>query len=337
MVGPWAFTQEQRGDWEMVTCYRLDTGDLVWSQRHETRYHSTIGGDGPRATPTVANGQIFTLGATGTVSCIELNGELVWRRDLVAEMDASLLEWGNSCSPLIYGDQVIVSVGGTGQALCALSIDDGSTSWCAGDDVASYCSPSLLELDGHEQIVILQASSVAGYDPIKGVQIWSSPWSNAQPNVAQPLKVSANQILVSSGYGVGSKLFSLKYGDPWQVTEEWRSPRMKAKFTNLVIVDSYVYGLDDGTLSCLSLADGSRVWRGQRYGHGQVLLVGRTLLVLAENGEVALVRASPDQFDELTRFTAIEGKTWNSPTLAGTKLLVRNGQAAACYELALQP
>ncbi|MCB1042313.1 MAG: PQQ-like beta-propeller repeat protein [Acidobacteria bacterium] len=332
IAGPLAFTMEQRGEEEVVTCYDLQTGTLFWSTVNQAHYGNTIGGTGPRATPTIYGGRIYTHGAMGLLQCLDLQGQVIWRRQLLT--DDAVIEWGTSCSPLIFDNQVIVSVGGEGRALCAFSLIDGSDLWCSGDDGASYSSPTAFDLAQRTQIVILQSSSVAGYDPHGGGVLWQFPWSDQQPNVSQPMRINDHQILVSSGYGVGSALLDIQSsGDQLTVTETWRSPRMKAKFTHLVKVDDYVYGLDDGTLTCISLADGERVWRGKRYGHGQILLLGEYILVLSERGALAQVTASPDKYEEIGSFQALEGKTWNTMAYADGLVLVRNSHEAACFRL----
>ncbi len=168
--------------------------------------------------------------------------------------------------------------------------------------------------------------------------LWNYPWSREQPNVSQPLPLPPDRLLVSSGYGVGSKLLVIS-GDPetgMKAEPLWESPRLKAKFAHYVAHQGYVYGLDDGVLVCLDPATGERCWKRGRYGHGQLLLVGDLLLIQAENGEVVLVEPDPAEHRELGRFIAFRRKTWNVPTLAGRFLLVRNDREAALYELALR-
>jgi outer membrane protein assembly factor BamB len=150
-----------------------------------------------------------------------------------------------------------------------------------------------------------------------------------------PLLFGGDEILVSSGYGTGSaRLHIARNTDgTWTAQEVWRANKMKAKFTNLVRVGDFVYGLDDGVLACLDARDGTLRWRDGKYRHGQVILVGALLLLMAEEGDMVLLDPQPDGRHELTRFTALAGKTWNPPALAGRYLLVRNDVEAACYRL----
>jgi outer membrane protein assembly factor BamB len=152
--------------------------------------------------------------------------------------------------------------------------------------------------------------------------------------VAQPLVLPGDRVLLSAGYGVGSKLLHVtREAEALRATLVWESLRMKAKFTNLVVHEGFVYGLDEGVLVCLDLSNGERRWKSGRYGHGQVILAGDLLLVQTEEGDVVLVEPRPDSHRELARLSVFSQKTWNPPALAGRFLLLRNDAEAACYEL----
>ncbi len=186
--------------------------------------------------------------------------------------------------------------------------------------------------------MMVNFQSVVGHDPATGRVLWRFGWTGDQPKVPQPIPMPPDRLLIAAGYGVGCQLLALQTSgnEDLDIKRVWESRVIKPKFSNLVVRDGLAYGLDDGkSLICMDLADGRRVWRGGRYGHGQVLLVDDVLLILAESGEVALVAAKKEGFEELTRFQAIEGKTWNTPALSGRRLLVRNAEEAACYELPL--
>ena len=332
-----AVTQEQRGNREMVVAYSLADGSPRWSHGDEAHYESTIAGEGPRATPTISRGRVFTLGSTGLLNCLDLEtGKPIWRRDIAADNDSPPPDFGRSSSPLVVDDLVIVSAGGpSGRSLVAYQRESGEPAWRAGDDLASYSSPIVATLAGVRQIVVLNQSSVAGHDPATGRVLWNHPWPRTAPTVAIPLVVSENRVLLSAGYGVGSRLLQIsRDGDAVNHTLVWESPRLKAKFANPVLHDGFVYGLDDGVLVCLDLATGERRWKSGRYGHGQTLLVANRLIVQTEDGELILVEASPETHREIARFTVFQQKTWNPPALAGRYLLLRTDTEAVCYELA---
>jgi len=341
VAGGIAVTQEQRGPDEMVVAYRLATGEILWTHSDPERYETTIAGIGPRATPTVADGRVYTLGATGILNALDLaTGQRFWTRNIVEDNKTVNPEWGRSGSPLVVDDVVVVSAGGSaGRSLVAYDRGTGERAWSDGDDFCGYSSPYPTTLAGVPQILIFNRGSVVAHDPSTGQVLWSFPWPPEQPNVAQPLPLPGDRLLVSSGYGIGSKLLRVvrregEDGEPRLDTELiWESPRLKAKFTNPVLHDGYVYSLDDGTMVCLDPETGERRWKRGRYGHGQVLLVGDLLIVTTERGDVVLVETDPDEHVELGRVKAVEGRLWNPPALAGRYLLVRNDREAVCYEL----
>jgi outer membrane protein assembly factor BamB len=331
-----AVTQEQDGPLERVLACDPRTGRTLWSHDETARYSTVIAGTGPRATPTLHEGRVFVMGATGLLTGLELaTGRRLWTRDVLRDNGAALPDWGKSCSPLVVDGRVIVSAGGaSGRSLVAYDAESGGRAWSAGSDRSSYSSPVLLNLAGRPQVVILNQASVAGYDPKSGAALWEQPFPGGQPNVAAPIRLADDRLLVSVGYGVGSKAYRIAdTGAGLQAALAWETPHLKSKFANLVVHGGYVYGLDDGILTCLDPSTGERRWKAGRYGHGQVLLVGDLLLLQTEDGEIVLLDPSPEGQRELTRFRVLDGKTWNPPALAGRLLLVRNDREAAAYEL----
>ena len=341
VVGNDAVTQEQRGELEMVVCYDLKTGQERWRHSDKTRYETTLAGIGPRATPTIEKNRVYTLGATGILNCLDLRtGRRIWSQDIIESHNAKMNHWGMSGSPLIIDSLVVVSAGGPARrSLVAYHQESGRLVWGGGEDPAGYSSPMITRLAGVPQILIFNRANVASHDPVTGSLLWEHPWPEGVECVAQPVPLPGDRVFVSSGYGIGCKLFQIFRNEKGnlEATLVWETTRLKAKFTNVVHRGGYLYGLDDGVLVCLDLTDGQRAWKRGRYGHGQVILVGDILIVQAESGEIALVEADPNRFKELSRFPALRGKTWNNPALAGSYLLVRNHREAACYELPLDP
>ena len=336
IVGDFAVTQEQHGEQEAVVCYKTTTGEVRWVHLDSGRYFTTLGGLGPRATPTIDDGKVFTVGATGILNCLKLStGELVWSVNILKDNGASPPEWGVAGSPLVVDGKVIVSPGGReDKSLVAYDRETGEKVWAAGSDVAHYSSPVLATLGGVEQVLILNAGTLASHRLEDGEILWEYPWDGKFPNVALPIVLDGDRVLASSGYGVGSHLIQIKVNeDKFFANEIWRTLHMKAKFTNIIEVDGYVYGIDDGQMACLNLDRGRREWKEGRYGHGQEILVQDVLLITTETGEVLLLDPSPEESRELTRMQVFESKTWNPPALAGDYLLVRNDREAACYRL----
>lgn len=344
IVGNYAVTQEQRGDNELVVCYELATGKPVWYHADKARFDEVLAGVGPRSTPTIADGRVYTMGALGLLNCLDgSTGKVIWSHDVPKETGADTPDlkpqWGKTCSPLVVDDAVIVSAGGPdGKSLVAYDRTTGKLLWSVGDDPASYSSPHLATLAGQRQIVIINRESVAGHDPADGRMLWHFKWPQPYPKCAQPLVTGDDTLLVSAGYGLGSALLKVARGEEGnfsveQVWNERNLKNLKSKFADMILLDGMVYALDDGVLACLEAETGKRRWKGGRYGHGQLLLVGNLLIVQAESGELALVEPNPKSFQELGRIPALDGKTWNNPAISGRKLLVRNHEQAICYEL----
>lgn len=336
--GNHAVTQEQRGEEEMVVAYDLPTGKELWSHADQARYNTIIAGEGPRATPTIVSNRVYTLGATGILNCLDLaTGARIWFKDIIKDNQATVNGWGVSGSPLVVDQLVVVNAGGpNGRSLVAYNTATGDFVWGGGDAGADYSSPLPATLAGVRQILIFGAR-VAAHDLASGEVLWDYPWPGGHPHIAVPVILPGDRVLISSGYGTGSELLQIQQAadGQWSATRIWKSIRLKAKFTNVVYRDGFIYGLDDGILVCLDAADGTLKWKEGRYGHGQMILTGALLLVAAESGDMVLVEPVPEEPRELTRFTALHGKTWNPPALAGEYLVVRNDKEAACYRLPL--
>ncbi len=348
-VNGFAVTMEQRGEKELVTCYEVETGKLRWSRGVQARHETVLGFVGPRSTPTIHDGKVYALGATGVLHCLDgATGETVWTKNLMqefgvtVEQDLKNVAWGRAGSPLVVDDWVVVPAGGpTGEAVSLVAYNrlDGREVWRGGERQISYASPALATLAGVRQIVIVNEDTVSGHDVKNGETLWSYPWagdSGANATASQAVVLEGDRVYVSKGYGGGSLMLHVTRNGSWAVEEVWRdSSLLKTKLTNIAVKDGYAFGLSDGILECVALDDGTRQWKKGRYGHGQILLVGDALLVLSESGELALVEAASERYRELGRIQAINGQTWNNLCLYGPYLLVRNSEEAACYQLPL--
>ena len=332
---------EQRGESELVACHDLLTGDLIWTHADKSHFESVIAGEGPRSVPTLVDGRVYTLGPSGILNCLDLiDGAVIWSKNILAENESSAPGWGVSCSPLVTDGKVIVSAGGDhGRSLVAYDATAGGRVWSSGDDGAGYSSPVLANIDGVAQILIFNDPGVKAHDLTTGEILWAYDWERGHPHIVMPIVLPDGRVLISSGYGTGSHLIQVSH-DPagsWSATLIWKSKRLKSKFANMIVRNGYIYGLDDGIFVCLELDSGNLQWKRGRYGHGQLILVGDLLLVMAENGDLVLLEPSAEEHRELSRFAVLDGKTWNPPALAGEYLLVRNDKEAACYRLPIQP
>ena len=216
--------------------------------------------------------------------------------------------------------------------LAAFDISSGELVWRAGDYRSSYASPVVATLAGKLQVVAFQQKSIDGYEIESGEILWSFPIGNSQGNCASPL-ILDDTVITSSGYGYGTHRIQITAKDGGFGAEEmWHTRKLKAKFANMVIKDGFLYGLNEGRLVCLDLADGEARWRGSNFGHGQLLGVGDHLIVQKERGGVSIVEMNPEEESVVTAFDALDHRTWNNPVVAGRILLVRNDREAIAFE-----
>jgi len=372
VVGEHAATLEQRGDEEIVACYDVETGRCEWAVGVAARHATVLGGVGPRSTPTIFEGVVYAHGATGWLHAIRgSDGELLWRTHILddlgidREAHAAAVAWGRAASPLVTPQWVIVPAGGPRDggpvSLAVYERATGRLATTLGDEQISYASPVLVECDGRPLVLNVNESRVVAYDlpaaddppgpakPPAGTPVFAFDWpghsdsdaSCSQAHLLPAAEAAGNgrRVFVSKGYGVGCAVVAVSpeadgEGGAWRVEPLWhKQGSLKTKFANVVFRDGHAYGLSDGILECVRLSDGRRAWKRGRYHQGQVLRIDDVLLVVAESGEVALVECSPEGFNELCRFEAIRGQTWNNPAVSGDRLLVRNAQEAACYRI----
>ena len=335
-----AYTQEQRGAEELVSCYDLLSGELRWAHADPVRFSQWQSGDGPHATPTVVDGRVYAYGATGLLNCLDaLTGAAIWKRSVLEEHQLSNLEWGLSASPLVVGDRVVVSGGKEkGAVLFAYDRFTGAPLWKGGVDSATYASPIAVTLAGREIILASHARALTAHDPATGEVLMEYAWGmDKAPKASQPVVIGEDRVLVSAGYGMGCLMLQIKPAGPNKLEAEelWSHLKLKTQFNSVAQRGEHLYGLDDGRLSCLEVASGERLWKEGRFGSGQSLLVDDLVIVQSESGAVYLAAAQPSGYEELGRVEALSSKTWNHPVLAGRYLLLRNDREAVCYELAV--
>lgn len=335
--GGLVYTQEQRGDDELVAAYDVSTGEPVWQHRDTARFWESNGGPGPRGTPTLAGDRVYAFGATGILNALDAgDGGVVWSRNVASDLGAEVPYWGFASSPLVV-DDLLVIVAAAGR-LAAYDLATGDPRWTGPDGGQGYSSPHLLTIDGVAQVVLLSGAGATSVAPADGTPLWQHAWG---AGIVQPALAADGDLLINEGDATGGlaiRRLAITHGtDGWGVEERWTSRGLKPYFNDFVVHEGHAYGFDGSILSCIDLGNGERAWKGGRYGHGQLLLLADqdVLLVVSEDGELALVSATPDGYTELARVPALDGKTWNHPALIGELLLVRNGQEMVAFRLRL--
>jgi outer membrane protein assembly factor BamB len=336
VIGDRLFTQEQRDKNEAVDCLDAATGREIWVHEDKDRYWDSQGGAGPRGTPVFDGGRIYSLGATGILNCLDAaTGELKWTRKIADDAKTTVPMWGYSGSPLVVGDLVIVYAGGGDKGLAAYHATNGEPAWTAPTGTLGYSSPQLVSIGGENQVLSFDDSGVIAVDPATGAVRWRHDAPSHGWRAVQPHLFGDRQVLFGSE-DLGLVLVGLtKAEQAWTATQRWTTKNLKPAYNDFVVLDGSIYGFDGGIFCCVDAKTGERHWKGGHYGHGQVLLLTdqRLLLVLSETGEVVLLAANPQKLEELGKFQALEGKTWNNPAIAHGRLYVRNDQEMACYQL----
>jgi outer membrane protein assembly factor BamB len=331
------YTQEQRGNDEVVSCYNLATGQPVWRHRDAARFYESNAGAGPRGTPTLSNGRVYTFGATGILNALDgRNGSVVWSRNAATDTKTKVPTWAFASSPLVVGDVVIVATAG---ALAAYDVSTGNQRWLGPPTGrGGYSSPHLATIGGTAQVLLVNGEGAMSVNPADGTLLWKHAWEG--DSIVQPAVTADGDVLIGSGSGLGSEVGVLRIAvahgsGGWTTKERWTSIGLKPYFNDFVLHKDLAFGFDGSDIACIDLNTGERKWKGGSYGHGQIVLLPDQdlLLVVSEEGELALVKATSDQFTELARFKAIAGKTWNHPVLVGDILLVRNSEEMAAFRV----
>ncbi len=343
VAGPFAFTQEQRGPNEVVACYEVATGNEVWTQQREARFDEPMGGPGPRATPTLADGAVFVTSASGMLQRLKAStGEVVWQQDFKSLSGrAAPPMWGYAASPLVTNSLVIIYAGGAGdKGIMGFDAASGQPKWSVACGPESYSSPQLSKVLGEDTLLMLTNDGLLLLDPATGKVRLNYEWKFQGYRALQPTVIGEDVILLPTPMSEGTRAIRVsKKGEQLAAEELWTSKQLRTDFSELIAHHGYLYGIDGSLFSCIDLKTGTRAWKGGRYGKGQALLLESSdqILIAAEDGRIVLLQSDPAAHKEITSFQALQGKTWNHPALVGDKLLVRNATEAACYALPVVP
>lgn len=325
------------GDEEAEWVVALDTADgsTIWKVRSGDLLENEYG-NGPRATPTVTGGRIYTHGATGSLVCLDAaTGERIWGFNTLEKFGGENADFGLSASPAVFGGMLVVVVGaGDGKSLVALSKATGDVLWTSLDDIAGYSTPVYIVVDGVPQIVVLMGKAVVAVSPDDGRELWRFPWETTlDANVATPI-YHEGKLFISTGYGTGCGLFALSAPGGVPAAELlWKSKDMKNYFSTCVLLDGYLYGFNNTLFTCMEFETGDVQWRERGFNRGSLLAADGKLIIYGERATLALAEASPEQYQEISNVEVLDGKTWTVPTLAHGKLFVRNEEEMVCLDL----
>jgi outer membrane protein assembly factor BamB len=326
-------------DSEIVECLEADSGKPKWKFAYPTRYSDGFGkGDGPRAAPLIDGKRVYTLGAEGTLHCIDLEkGEKVWEHALLREYKGRRSFFGVGTSPIVEGDLLIVNVGGTKSGIVAFNKETGKEQWRATNHEASYSSPVAATIDGTRYVFFFTREGIVALNPADGAVRFSRQWrsrNSASVNAAAPL-VLDDHLLVSASYDTGALLLKLTRDKPQEV---WKSDEvLSSHYASMVRQGDYVYGFDGrqetgARLRCIDWKAGKVQWTKEGFGCGTIILADGNLIILTEAGELVLVEASPKEYHEKAR-AAVLRATRAPIALSDGRLFARNNERVICLNL----
>ncbi len=335
VAGDRLYTMDSDGTTEYVLALEAGSGKEVWRVAAGPELIDPMG-NGPRTTPTLDGGTVYAMGSHGRLLALKAaDGAKIWEVDLPQAFGAKRPTWGYSGSPLIDGDLLILEVGGKeGRGVVAFEKDTGKIRWGALDGDAAYSSPAVMTIGGIKQYVVTRRAGPQTVAlRLDGSVLWTHPGPFSV--IASALFIPPDKVYVSGGDDAGAVLMRIKTeGGKATVEELWKTRTMKNHFNNAVLVGEHLYGFDNATFKCLSVATGEPAWALRGLGKGSLLVAdGNLLIVLSDTGTLLLVEATPAAYTELARFQAMEGKAWTAPTLANGRLYLRDHDEIVALEM----
>jgi outer membrane protein assembly factor BamB len=329
---------------EYVVCLDADDGEQLWRVKTGGYYQEKQGGDGPRSTPLVDGEIVYVLSAEGTLHALAADtGGKIWQKSLVEEFASKVPRWGFSTSPLVEGDLLFVEVGGikgnilvnmvvkraAGTTVAAIDKKTGRTVWTSLKDKMSYSSPIAYMVNGARQVAFFTAYALVGLSPKDGRLLWRFPWKTRYDvSAATPVFVAPDRIFISSG-GNGAVVRIKEDG----VEEVWKNREMKNHFGTSVHLDGYLYGFDESILKCIDVQTGEEKWKTRGYAKGTLIAADGHLIVLGEQGNLGLVEATPERFDERAGAQVMNARCWTVPSLAEGILYLRDETEIVAVDL----
>ena len=337
------FTMYRRGDQEVVVALDAATGATAWEHAYDAPFSSEYdmqNGPGPHATPLVTGGRVFAVGATGVLQALDQGtGRPLWRRDLIREFGVTPRPTGYTCSPIAYGDTVILFVGGKGQAVVAFRQSDGRVAWQGGDFRNSASSPLLIDVAGESQLVAFLYDEITGFDPRDGRLLWRHPHVTEYGlNVSLPLWGDDGLLFLSAAYGGGSRVLRVtREAGRSSVEELWHSRLMRLHFGNALRLGDFVVGssgdFGPAPLTAIDVKTGQLLWRNRSLARASLLRAGERLILLDEDGQLALASATRQGLELHAKFQLFDGLAWTVPTLAGPVLYARDRKRIVALDM----
>ncbi len=320
---------------EAMVCVDVRTGEELWRYRMDSKFTNQFG-HGPRSTPTVDDGLVYNVSASGQLVAVDAGkGTEVWKHNLTKEYGAKIPTWGISTSPLVYGEMLLVDVGGSGNhGFMAFNKKSGKIAWETRTGLPGYSAPITVEVAGVKQALNFTGNSLISVNPETGKQYWSYPWQTSYDvNAATPVFIAPDKVFLSSGYDTGGAVLQMSAANgSVSVKEIWKSRAMRNHFSTSIYLDGHLYGFDEGTLRCIDATSQEKKWAKRGLGKGSLIYADGHLIVLSERGKLVLVEAKPGEYVEKASAQLLKGRCWTVPTLVGGRLYIRNQKEMLCLQ-----
>jgi len=336
------YTMYRADDKEIAVCLDAMTGTTLWEFRYESRPrdgHQAKYGKGPRATPLLIGGRLYTIGVAGLMHCLDARtGAVVWSHDLWGEFDGNVREHGYASSPIAYRGTILALVGGPNQSIVALEADDGSVAWKSLSFENAYSSPNIVRVGGKDQLIAFMAKEVIGVDPVNGDLLWTYPFTNEwEQNVSTPVLIAADTFFVSTVLTGAACFRVVPDGDRFRVETLWTNPKVQVSHVNAVQIGDYLYA-SSGTwapylFTAINVRTGEVAWRERAFPKANLLNVGGRLVILDEQGTLALATATPRALTDHAEVKLFESRTWTIPTIVHDTLYVRDQEQIMALDL----
>jgi len=322
---------------EYLVALSARDGKEIWKKAIGPVFVDRMGGNGPRATPTVYKGQVFALSGHGILMAFKADtGSVRWMTDLKQAFGAETPKWGFCASPLVVNDTLYIDAGGSlGHGLVALNIHDGTVRWNNGDFKTGYSSAILAKAAGVPQVVFFPADYVVGIAPDSGKVLWKESWETRYDvNAATPLFIAPDKVFISTAYGTGAGLFQISKTPAGLKSKTlWKAKTMKNKMATSIVHEDHIYGFSEEDLTCIRASDGKTVWSEEGFGHGTLIFADGKLLVLGDEGKFAMVEASPKGFNKMGSMQALNETCWTVPSLSEGIVYLRDIQHLMAVDL----
>lgn len=321
VVNNCVYTMGNTDNVDTIFCLDAKTGKVIW--KHSYNCPTVNSYPGPRVTPTVNQGKVYTISRMGHVFCLDAKtGKKVWAKNLLSDFAGRNPGWNFAASPVIDGDMVIIEPGGRGTSLVALDKNNGQTIWKAGDDRPSYCTPYIYDRNGKKTIATMNVYGLVLTNLASGEEIWRYPWKTKHNVNASTPTVFGDKIFISSGYGHGGALVKVN-----QSTPIWQHTKIRTQMHTCVLWKGKLYGFDDGSkMTCLDFETGEVHWTNSSPGIGALIIADGKLIVLSDRGELMVASATETGFNPISKAKVLDGRCWVLPVLSNGRIFCKTNE-----------